>query len=76
VPVTDDHGARPLAAAGWDLARLGLTPADKILVKDRHVVAVPPGENQLIMRLEEFLSRRHDTIPAMLARHAEEVARR
>lgn len=75
VAVAEEHGKRPLAAADWELARLGLTPANQNLLKDRHVVAVPPGENQLVKRLEEFLSRRHDRIPSMLGRQPE-VSRR
>ncbi|HEX3034964.1 MAG TPA: transporter substrate-binding domain-containing protein [Thermodesulfobacteriota bacterium] len=44
-----------MAAPEWQLKRLGLTPSKIELHQDKHVMAVPNGENAWVMRLEEFL---------------------
>lgn len=44
-----------IAAPEWQLERLGLTPSKIELHKEKHVMAVPNGENAWVMRLEEFL---------------------
>ena len=73
-----DIGSSPAAAAGltvaaaeWQLERLGLTPSDYTLQTDRHVVMTPPGENQLVKQLDEFLSRHKDDIPDLLMHQLE-----
>ena len=73
VPVeTEDlKSGRLVAAPEWQLAKLGLSPSRNELHSDRHVVAVPPGENQLVKRLEEFLSKQRDQIPAILQQQPE-----
>jgi ABC-type amino acid transport substrate-binding protein len=48
----------PVAAADWELEGLGLQPRGEALRKLRHGVAVPPGENALLVKLEDFLLRR------------------
>ncbi|SDJ98056.1 substrate-binding periplasmic protein [Microbulbifer yueqingensis] len=45
----------PVAAEAWEIERLGLRKTDITLTKRRYVMAVPSGENALIMRLENFL---------------------
>jgi polar amino acid transport system substrate-binding protein len=62
---------RPFAAAKWELAKYGLIPTDHKLHGDRHVIAVAPGENHLVMRLEEFLASRFEDIPIRLAQQQE-----
>ena len=56
----------PVAASAWELARWGFVAADADLGHTRHVLAVPPGENGWLVRLERFL-RRHatDVAPAL-----------
>jgi len=61
----------PVAAPDWKLSMLGLTPSDNALHTDRHVLATPPGENQLVKRLDEFLSARKEQIPSMLQQSEE-----
>jgi polar amino acid transport system substrate-binding protein len=45
----------PVAADAWEIERLGLRKTDITLTRRRFVMAVPSGENALIMRLENFL---------------------
>lgn len=68
----EDRGARvvvrdtfagsdgPVAAEAWEIEGMGLRPTAIRLRTDPHVMAVPPGENALLMRLEDFLLRRAD----------------
>ncbi|MFL6466690.1 MAG: substrate-binding periplasmic protein [Pyrinomonadaceae bacterium] len=63
----------PVAAADWQLAQIGLTKGGSDLHYDDHVIAVPPGENQLVKRLEEFLSAQSADIPVLLARQPEVI---
>src|SRR5215203_348812 len=63
-----DIGARPVAAPEWKLHMLALTPSGSKLHTDRHVIATPPGENQLVKRLDEFFSARKEQIQPMLQR--------
>lgn len=55
LPVAD----LPVAAAAWELKRWGFAPTDLDLGRVPRVVAVPPGENGWLVRLERFL--RHHT---------------
>jgi polar amino acid transport system substrate-binding protein len=68
-----DSPGSPIAAADWKIRQMGLVPAGLDLHSDRHVIAVPPGENQLVKRLEEFLSARHDQIAVILAAQPEVI---
>jgi polar amino acid transport system substrate-binding protein len=71
--VADLKQARPpLAAPDWRLEQLGLWPADVELQKRKHVMAVPPGENGWLRRVEEFLHARGPEVRDLLNR---EVAR-
>lgn len=44
-----------VAAPQWQLEQLGLAGTDVVLAKERHVMAIAPGENGFLRRLEEFL---------------------
>jgi len=72
---TEEARGRPVAAPTWQLEKLGLSPTRNDLHTDRHIVATPPGENQLVKRLDEFFSRQKDNIPALLQRQSEEALR-
>lgn len=56
VPVEDPTGM-PTAAPRWQLMAWGLVPGETDLLQRRHVLAVPPGENALLLRLDRFLAR-------------------
>lgn len=45
-----------VAGATWELETLGYRPTGLLLRKTEHVLAVPPGENALLLRLEDFLA--------------------
>jgi polar amino acid transport system substrate-binding protein len=55
-----------VAAPDWQLERLGLTLTDVELHTEKHVMAVPPGENALIKRLDEFLYRERSQVRSLL----------
>jgi polar amino acid transport system substrate-binding protein len=61
-------GNLPIAAADWQMEPMGMRSTDIKLQTDNHVMATPPGENQLIKRLEEFLAEKHDSLPDVLRR--------
>lgn len=56
----------PVAAPGWELARWGFATTDLTLGHTRHVLAVPPGENGWLVRLDRFLRRHTSDIAATL----------
>jgi polar amino acid transport system substrate-binding protein len=62
--LTSASGA--VAAPDWQLERLGLAPTDVELHTEKHVMAVPPGENALIKRLDEFLYRERGRVKELL----------
>jgi polar amino acid transport system substrate-binding protein len=69
VPVPElTRDVAPLAAADWHLEQLGLDPADVELQKRKHVMAVPPGENGWLRRVEEFLQARGSEVRERLKR--------
>jgi polar amino acid transport system substrate-binding protein len=69
VRVEDLRGAAgPVAAAEWELEALGLKPGGRELHKEKHVVAVPPGENGWMKHIEEFLDRQRPEVRGMLQR--------
>jgi len=45
----------PVAAADWKLEQMSFTVTNEELDSLQHVIAVPPGENALVKRLDEFL---------------------
>jgi len=55
-----------VAAESWLLARLGRPSSGPLLLQAQHVVAVPPGENQWLMRVETLLEQVKDTVPTLL----------
>jgi polar amino acid transport system substrate-binding protein len=55
-----------IAAESWQLDRLGRRSTGLMLLQTQHVLAVPPGENQWLMRVETFLEQAKDTVPALL----------
>ncbi|QIN83780.1 transporter substrate-binding domain-containing protein [Rubrobacter tropicus] len=58
VPVRVDDPSEaglPVAAYGWQLEAWGFEPTGLDLPEERHVVAVPLGENGWLLRLERFL---------------------
>jgi polar amino acid transport system substrate-binding protein len=59
----------PVAADRWELHAWGFTPIEIRLRRDRHVMAVPPGENGWLVRLERFLYARQERLQEVL--HAE-----
>lgn len=54
------------AARDWQLEQLGFNLTDIELQKDEHVIAVAPGENGWLVRLEEFLKAQRPAIKNML----------
>lgn len=45
----------PVAAPDWQLEQMSLKSTGEELDSLKHVIAVPPGENALVKRLDEFL---------------------
>lgn len=60
-------GSRPVAAPEWELARNGLAADGPTLIEEKMVMAIPPGENRWLARLERFLSSQRTRIGPMLA---------
>ncbi len=56
IPVNEPSSQRgPVAADRWQIQVWGLKPCEVHLHKDKHVMAVPPGENGWLMSLEWVL---------------------
>jgi len=47
----------PVATAQWRLSGMGFASSSLELLKHKHVLLTPPGENALLMELERFLFR-------------------
>jgi polar amino acid transport system substrate-binding protein len=74
VPARDLSAAdQPVAAEDWRLAAWSFRPTGFVLERHRHVMAVPPGENGFLVRLERFLGGRGPGVWQALA--AAEVRR-
>jgi polar amino acid transport system substrate-binding protein len=58
------------AAPDWRLPQLGLEPTRFELVKKEHVMAVPPGENGWLRRLQIFLAGQESGIPDLLRKES------
>jgi hypothetical protein len=58
IPVAPGVGAPWQAAAVYDFeaAQTNLAATDIRLLREKHVIAVAPGENQLLLRLDRFLA--------------------
>jgi hypothetical protein len=50
---------------------MGLVPSATELHSEKHVMAVAPGENGFLKRLEEFLSRERPRVKELLQRSEE-----
>lgn len=59
-----------VAAEEWELKALGMVPTEVELDRAQHVLAVPLGENALLVRLERFLSARAASVDELLQEHA------
>jgi polar amino acid transport system substrate-binding protein len=60
----------PLAAPDWKLEALGFHPSGIELSSYRYVMALPPGENAFLIRLERYLRHLRPEIGDLLRRHA------
>jgi polar amino acid transport system substrate-binding protein len=56
----------PVAAPAWKLNRLGRPAAGVLLHTSRQVLAVAPGENGWLLRVEELLHRHERDFPTLL----------
>lgn len=56
----------PVAAPRWEVAARGYVPAGEPLGKTPRVLAAPPGENGLLVRLERFLAGQRPAVEARL----------
>jgi len=67
VELVDPRRARlPVAAEFWQLRAWGLTPSEKVLHRNKHVLATPPGENGWLVRVEQYLRERQADLPLLL----------
>lgn len=56
LPVDDVKSvAGPVVLADWKIAQQGYVPTNLVIREDKHVIAIPPGENRWLLRLEDFL---------------------
>jgi polar amino acid transport system substrate-binding protein len=67
VPVEDLSSAdMPVAAYPWQLEEWGFEPTGVELPEEKHIMAVPLGENGWLVRLERFLRGNHQEAVRML----------
>jgi polar amino acid transport system substrate-binding protein len=67
VPVEDLSVARmPVAAYEWQLKEWGLEPTGVELPEEKHVMAVPLGENGWLVELERFLREHREEAEELL----------
>lgn len=67
VRVDDLRGSDlPVAAYGWQLEAWGFEPTGVELPEERHVMAVPPGENGWLVTLDRFLAERRGEAEKLL----------
>jgi polar amino acid transport system substrate-binding protein len=59
-----------VAAPDWQLEQMGLKSMNQELDSVKHVIAVPPGENALVKRLDEFLFTKRFEIKHLLQQQA------
>lgn len=62
----ETQGAAAIAAPAWQLEQLGLVLTDTELHTERHVMAIAPGENALLKRLEDFLFAQRSQVKTLL----------
>jgi polar amino acid transport system substrate-binding protein len=63
-------GGIAVVGPDWRVEQLGYVPTRFELRKVSHVMAVPPGENGWLKRLEEFLFRRQSSVKQLLQQEA------
>jgi polar amino acid transport system substrate-binding protein len=67
VPVDDLSSANmPVAAYTWQLEEWGFEPTGVELPEEKHIMAVPLGENGWLVRLERFLRANHEEAVSLL----------
>jgi polar amino acid transport system substrate-binding protein len=59
-----------VAAEEWEVRSLGLVPGEAVFAESRHAMAVPPGENAWLVRLERYLAEQGGYLDDLLKRHA------
>lgn len=71
IPVPEpSEGVHLVALPHWQLPEHDLVPTGIVLHRSEHVMAVPPGENAWVMRLERFLREQAGDVGARLREHA------
>jgi len=60
------HSNGAVAAPDWQLEQMSLKSMNEELASLKHVIAVPPGENALLKRLDEFLYKKRFEIKNLL----------
>jgi polar amino acid transport system substrate-binding protein len=60
----------PVAAPDWRVEGLGFQQAGIELSSYSYVLALPPGENAFLVRLERYLRPRRSELGELLRRHA------
>jgi len=55
-----------VAGPAWQLEQMNLKSTSQELDSVKHVLAVPPGENALVKRLDEFLFNKRFEIKSLL----------
>ena len=63
---TPRESALPVVARDWEVAAWGYQATKFTLQRDKHVLAVPPGENAFLRRLDRFLQTRTAGLKAQL----------
>jgi polar amino acid transport system substrate-binding protein len=67
VPVVDLSAAEmPVVAYEWQLKAWGFEPTDVALPEEKHIMAVPLGENGWLVELERFLRVHRDEAKELL----------
>lgn len=56
----------PVAAPEWQLRARGFTITGEPLIEEKHVLALPPGENGWMSKVERFTAEAKESIPAAL----------
>jgi polar amino acid transport system substrate-binding protein len=69
IRVSNTSDASLIAGPDWQLQQLNVSVSDMELDSRKHVMAVPPGENAFIKRLDEFLYSRRGSVASLLQKH-------
>lgn len=65
------HVDRPVAAPAWQLEAMGFTKTKFVLLKKKHALAVPPGENGWLKQLDEYLQQQKSRVEILLKQEAQ-----